>query len=47
VRDFVRAVNQLPGIETGEREDAAAAVARLAGDHAGAAGAWFDAERDF
>ncbi|MGW4948432.1 hypothetical protein ACWEOZ_43360 [Actinoplanes sp. NPDC004185] len=47
VRDFVRAVNKLPGIETGEREDSAAAVARLAGDHAEAARAWFDAERDF
>ncbi|MEU8615729.1 hypothetical protein AB0C29_47895, partial [Actinoplanes sp. NPDC048791] len=46
-RDFVRAVNQLPDIKTGEREDAAAAVARVAGDHTEAAGARFDAERDF
>jgi hypothetical protein len=47
VREFVRAVNKLPGIETGEREDAAQAVAQLAGEHAEAARGWFDTERDF
>ncbi|WP_433729280.1 hypothetical protein ACQP2Y_17030 [Actinoplanes sp. CA-051413] len=44
VRDFVRAVNQLPGVKTSERDDA---VNRLTGDHAEAAPAWFDTERLF
>lgn len=52
VRGFVRAVNRLPGIETTEREDAAAAVALLTaatphGDLRAEAGSWFDAARDF
>jgi len=52
VRGFVKAVNALPGIETTEREDAAAAVVQLAGGApvdvpAKSALAWFDAERDF
>lgn len=52
IRGFVGAINALPGIETAEREDAAAAVLQLVGDApvrvpAEVALAWFDAERDF
>ena len=52
IREFVRAVNRLPGIETAEREDAGAAVDQLAAaapvDVApDLAQSWFDTERDF
>ena len=52
IRDFVQAINALPGIETTEREDTGEAIAQLAGQaplpiSADLAQAWFDAERDF
>ena len=50
IRQFVRSINTLPGIETIEREDAAEAVALLATHHAideEIALGWFNEEREF
>lgn len=50
IREFMRTLNDLPGTETGEREDAGDAIfllASAAAIDADLAQAWFDAERDF
>lgn len=52
IEAFVAAINGLPNIETGEREDVGVAVERLAGLSSGMvppdqAQAWLDATRDF
>jgi len=52
IRTFVRAINALPGIETGERDDAGEAVRQLAANAPfeiapDLAQSWFDAERHF
>jgi hypothetical protein len=50
IRAFIRAINDLPNIDTTEREDVGEAVARLAARakiRADLALKWFDADRDF
>lgn len=50
IRAFVRTINDLPGIDTIEREDAAEAVVQLAARakiSEDLALSWFDADRDF